>query len=62
MSKQDKSALYDVFLHFNYLTGYWSAIPRDKVQDYMNGTLDKNEDKVIKNKDIMVLITYISKL
>ncbi len=62
MSKiKDKSNLYDYFLHHNYLTGYWSAIPRDKVQDYMNGTLDKEEDKVVKAKDVNILISYISR-
>lgn len=59
-TKKDMSNMYDYFLHFNHLTGYWYAIPRDKVAEYMNKTVD--DEEILKNKDERVLINYICKL
>lgn len=55
----NKDILYDYFLHYNHLTGYWNAVNRDKSVHYMNGTLKEGE--VLKNKDINVLVDYIVK-
>lgn len=52
--------LYDWFLHYNHYTGYWNALKRDKSNQYLNGTLDDND--VLKNKDVNVLIKYITTL
>jgi hypothetical protein len=55
-----KKALYDYIFHFNSYTEYWNAIKRDRKDAYFNGELNENE--VIKNKDINILIDYITKL
>lgn len=52
--------LYDYFLHYNIYTKEWNAVSRDKANQYLNGTLDKNE--VIKYKNINDLIRYIQTL
>jgi hypothetical protein len=55
--KKNKDNLYDYYFHFNHLTGYWNAIPRDSVNEYMS--TDKNEDKILKNKNLNDLVKYI---
>jgi hypothetical protein len=60
MEQKDQSnALYGYYLHFNPYTGYWNAVKRDKANEYLNGTL--GADDVLKNKDVMNLIKYLSK-
>lgn len=56
--KKDKSNLYDYYFHFNHYTGYWNAIPRDIVNEYMS--LRNDDDKILKNKNLTDLIKYIT--
>lgn len=55
---KDKSNLYDYYFHFNHYTGYWNAIPRDNVNQYMSITVN-DDDKVLKNKNLNDLVKYI---
>ncbi len=59
MAKVNRGNLYDYYMHFNPYTGYWNAVKRENSVYYLNGTLGAND--VIKNKDILVLIDYLSK-
>lgn len=60
--KKNKDNLYDYYFHFNHLTGYWNAIPRDYVNQYMNVIKDDNvKHFFLKNKDLKVLTEYICK-
>jgi hypothetical protein len=59
MTKEQNTALYSYYLHFNPYTGYWNAVNRDKSVDYLNGKLSGND--IIKHKDINTLISYLSK-
>jgi len=59
MTREQNSALYSYYLHFNPYTGYWNAVPRDKSVDYLNGRLGGND--VIKHKNITTLIGYLTK-
>jgi hypothetical protein len=54
----EMSNLYDYLLHYNHHDGLWSAIPRDKVNDYWN---DRKTKGVLKSKDIKTLIELITR-
>ena len=50
--------VYNYVFHFNPMTGFWSAIPRDNYLEYWSNSNDK---KFIKSKDIKTLIELIYK-
>jgi hypothetical protein len=50
--------LYDYLLHYNHYDGLWSAIPREKVNEYWN---NRNTEGVLKSKDIKTLIELITR-
>jgi len=51
--------LYGYYFHYNPFTKYWSAIEISKLQEYHANQIDKND--ILKNKDINVLIGFLSK-
>ena len=50
--------LYDYVFHYNIYNGLWSAIPRDKYNDYWS---KKKVDGVISSKSIDTLIELVTK-
>ena len=50
--------LYSYLFHYNHHTGLWSAIPREKVNEYWNNNKTKG---VLKSKDIKTLIELITR-
>ena len=50
--------LYDYLLHYSHYDGLWSAIPRDKVNEYWN---NRKTEGVLKSKNIKTLIEIITK-
>jgi hypothetical protein len=52
------NSLYNHVLHYNHLTELWSAIPRDKLNEYWS---NYETEGVLRAKDFMVLIELINK-
>lgn len=50
--------LYGYAFFYNPFKGVWCAVEREHQQDYYNGKLSEN--KILKNKDIQVLISFLS--
>jgi hypothetical protein len=50
--------VYNYVFHFNPMTGFWCAIPRDSYLEYWSNSNDK---KFMKSKDIKTLIELIYK-
>ncbi len=51
--------LYSYFFHFNSYTKEWNAVKRDEANQYLNGTLGKDQVKKSKNiNDLIKLVKY----
>jgi|TARA_R110000868_G_scaffold21878_1_gene90521 hypothetical protein len=50
--------LYSYLFHYNHHTGLWSAIPREKHDEYWNDAKSKG---ILRSKSIGTLITLINK-
>lgn len=50
--------LYDYVFHYNHLKGVWSAIPRDKQNEYWNNI---KCESILQSKDFNVLFELISR-
>jgi len=51
-------SLYNHVFHYNHLTELWSAIPRDKLNEYWS---NYETEGVLRAKDFMVLVELINK-
>ena len=52
------NSLYNHVFHYNHLTELWSAIPRDKLNEYWS---NYETEGVLRAKDFMVLVELINK-
>jgi hypothetical protein len=47
--------LYNYLFHFNYHTGLWNAIPREKVSDYFNGKYKEKQGLLTSGNQFEIL-------
>jgi hypothetical protein len=52
------NSLYNHVFHYNHVTELWSAIPRDKLNEYWS---NYETEGVLRSKEFVVLVELINK-
>jgi hypothetical protein len=52
------NSLYNHVFHYNHITELWSAIPRDKLNEYWS---NYETEGVLRSKEFVVLVELINK-